>query len=48
MTSSSAVDRRFAPRLGLIKGYEIGMCCFSAKHEALKLKELRLVLLESG
>ena len=44
MTSSSAVDRRIAPPLGQIKEYEIGICCFSAKHEALTLKELRLVL----
>ena len=34
----SAVDRGFEPRLGQIKDYEIGMCCFFAKHAALRRK----------
>jgi hypothetical protein len=33
--SSSAVDREFKPRSVETKDYEIGMCCFSAKHAAL-------------
>jgi hypothetical protein len=33
--ASSAVDRRFKPRLGQPKDYKIGICCFSAKHTAL-------------
>ena len=28
--ASSAVDRRFEPRSGQTKNYEIGICCFSA------------------
>ena len=35
---SSAVDRGFEPRSGQTKDYEIGICCFSAKHAALKRK----------
>ena len=34
--SSSAVDREFEPRSGQNKDYEIGICCFSAKHAALR------------
>ena len=33
--ASSAVNRGFKPRLGQIKDYKIGICCFSAKHTAL-------------
>ena len=36
--ASSAVDRGFEPRSGQTKDYEIGICCFSAKHTALKRK----------
>ena len=36
--ASSAVDRGFEPRSGQTKDYEIGICCFSAKHAALKRK----------
>ena len=36
--ASRAVDRGFEPRSGLIKDYIIGMCCFSAKHVALRRK----------
>ena len=35
---SSAVDRGFEPRSGQIKDYKIGMCCFSARHAALRSK----------
>ena len=38
MLASSAVDRGFEPRLGQTKDYEIGICCFSAKHVALRKK----------
>ena len=46
--SSSAVDRGFEARSGQTKDYNIGICCFSAKHAALKEKEQRLVGSESG
>ena len=36
--ASSAVDRGFEPRSGQTKDYKIGICCFSAKHAALKRK----------
>ncbi len=36
--ASSAVDRGFGPRSGQIKDYKIGICCFSAKHTALRRK----------
>jgi hypothetical protein len=36
--TSSAVDRGFEPRSGQTKDYEIGMCCFSAKHAVLRRK----------
>ena len=36
--ASRAVDRRFDPRLRQTKNYRIGMCCFSAKHVALRRK----------
>jgi hypothetical protein len=36
--ASRAVDRGFQPRSGQIKYYEIGICCFSAKHAALRRK----------
>jgi hypothetical protein len=38
MVASSAVDRGFEPRSGQAKDYEIGICCFSAKHAALRGK----------
>jgi hypothetical protein len=38
MLASSAVDRGFQSRLGQTKDYKIGICCFSAKHAALKRK----------
>ena len=36
--ASSAVDRGFEPRSGQINDYKIGICCFSAKHAALRRK----------
>ena len=36
--SSSAVDRGFEPQSGQTKYYKIGICCFSAKHAALRRK----------
>ena len=35
---SSAVNRGFEPWLGQTKDYTIGMCCFYAKHTALRRK----------
>jgi hypothetical protein len=35
---SSAVDRGFEPRTGETKDYKIGICCFFAKHAALRRK----------
>jgi hypothetical protein len=36
--ASSLVDRGFEPRLGQTKDYKIGICCFFAKHAALRRK----------
>jgi len=36
--ASSVVDRGFEPRSGHTKDYKIGICCFSAKHAALRRK----------
>ena len=36
--ASSVVDRGFEPRSGKTKDYAIGICCFSAKHIALRRK----------
>ena len=36
--TSSALGRGFEPRSGHTKDYEIGICCFSAKHTALRRK----------
>ena len=38
MLASSAVDHGFKPRSGQTKDYKIGICCFSAKHTALRRK----------
>jgi hypothetical protein len=35
---SSAIDCGFEPQSDQIKEYEIGMCCFSGKHTALRRK----------
>jgi hypothetical protein len=43
MLASSSVDRGFESRSGQTKDYNIGICCFSAKHTALRRKnEYRL------
>ena len=36
--ASSAVDLGFEPQSGQTKDYKIGICCFSAKHAALRRK----------
>ena len=36
--ASSVVDGGFKPRVGQTKDYKIGVCCFSAKHAALRSK----------
>jgi hypothetical protein len=36
--ASSEVDHEFAPRSGQTKDYKICICCFSAKHAALRRK----------
>ena len=36
--ASSAVDRGFEPQSGQTKDYKIDICCFSAKHAALRRK----------
>jgi len=37
-SASSAVDRLFERRSDQTKNYKIGICCFSAKHAALRRK----------
>ena len=39
MLVSSAVDRGCEPWSGKTKDYRIGICCFSAKHAALRRKD---------
>ena len=36
--ASSAMDRGFDPLSDRTKDYKIGICCFSAKHSALRSK----------
>ena len=36
--ASSAVERGFEPQSSQTKDYKIGICCFSAKHAALRRK----------
>jgi hypothetical protein len=38
LLASSAVDRGVEPWLCQTKDYKIGICCFSAKHTALRRK----------
>ena len=38
MLGSNAVYREFEPRSGHTKDFKIDMCCFSAKHTALRSK----------
>jgi hypothetical protein len=37
--ATSVVDHGFESRSGQTKDYEIGICCFSAKHTALQRKD---------
>ena len=41
--ASGAIDRGFEPRSGQTKDYKIGICCFSAKHAALRRKSKDLL-----
>jgi hypothetical protein len=41
--ASSAENRSFEQRSGQTKDYKIGMCCFSAKHAALRRKGKNLL-----
>jgi hypothetical protein len=41
VTVSCEVVRGFDPRLGQIIGYEISICCFSAKHATVRSLEQR-------
>ena len=41
--ASSAVDRGFKPRSGQTKDHEIGICCSSTKHTALRRKSKDLL-----
>jgi hypothetical protein len=38
LLTSSVVDHGFEHQSGQIKDYEIGICCFSGKHAALRRK----------
>ena len=38
MLAQSAIDRGFEPQSSQAKDYKIGICCFSAKHAALRSK----------
>ena len=38
MLTLSAVNRGFEPRSGQTKDFKIGICCFSARHAALRRK----------
>jgi hypothetical protein len=40
LLTSSAVDRGFEPQSGQTKDYKISICCFSAKHAALRRKSI--------
>ena len=39
---SSVADRGFAPWSDQIKDYKIGICCFSAKHAALRRNKAKI------
>jgi hypothetical protein len=43
MLTWSTVDFRFEPHSGHTKEYEIGICCFSAKHTVLRRKNKDLL-----
>ena len=38
LLASNVVDSGFEPRSGQVKDYKIGICCFSAKHAAVRRK----------
>jgi hypothetical protein len=38
MFASNVIDPGCSPRSGPVKDYAIGICCFSAKHAALRSK----------
>ena len=38
LLAASVVEREFEPRSGQIKNYEIVICCFFAKHAAVRRK----------
>jgi hypothetical protein len=40
MLTSSVVDHGFKPRSGQTKDYEMGICCFSARHEECQNKSV--------
>jgi hypothetical protein len=46
--TSSVVERGFEPRSGQTIDYKIGICCFSAKHAAIRRFRERLVCSEGG
>ena len=51
--ASNVLDRGFEPRSGKTKDYEIGICCFSVNHAALRRKSYknptkRVGLVQSG
>ena len=49
MFASNVVDRVFETRSGQTKDNTVGMCCFSAKHEVLRIKNKhRLALIHDN
>jgi hypothetical protein len=48
LLASNVVDSEFEPRSGQVKDYKIGICCFSAKHAAVKRKSKDWFGSESG
>ena len=46
--TSSVADRGFESRSGQTKDYKICICCFSAKHVALRVSGATCISLESG
>jgi hypothetical protein len=38
MCTPNTIDREFEPRLGKFKNYDIGVCCFFAKHACAALR----------
>ena len=48
MPASSVVDQGFESQLSQTKDHKIGICCFSAKHAALRSKNKDWLAPESG